>query len=540
MKTYTKETLAALPRSRLIATAVKLNATAPKGLTLSQTRTPILIDLVLKSQKAVAAPPVEVAVVLPEKIADDGSIAVETTAVAVADPPTAPVGVFAGSPEDVDDHAAFGGPRTEQDHEPAEPDAGDPALADPAPAQPEIPVERPKKPVHLSMGIFKVSRKVFQRQLAVAGKAITSKYSMPILGNVLIEFANGKLKVEGTNLDLYISSEVPAETTGEAAVTVPFKRLQAFVGKCTTDFLMAEVISNYVLRISDLANNKTELWGISKTEWPPSPPIGAHPLMEIDGKVFATVIRETLCCASTDETRYILNGIAVETTTPEKAVVVATDGRRLVRVPLGAKTLAPWTPQCKEAKRMNIIPSFAADAILNTIPKDALAIVTTDLADNARRLTVAVDAPDFTYRLWSRVVEGNYPNYAQVIPKERNFEFIVPVEQFLKATARIYCVVTEKSNSMKMEFTKNMIKLSANSPSLGEGKEPIDVTGEGLTHARTGKEVPLIVAVNPMFPYQILSSWAVETVSIAVKDEVSPILLSAGERIAVIMPVRLS
>jgi DNA polymerase-3 subunit beta len=382
----------------------------------------------------------------------------------------------------------------------------------------DLPGVIPAPIVSATSGMFKVSRKVFQRQLSVACRAIKTGASLPVLSCVLISFGKQRLRVESTNLDLSFATDTAAETEGTESIAINASVLSRFVAKCESEFLMA-VVKDSQLFISDLTN-KTNIMGIGAAEYPPmNRPNKAVEIMEISGKRLAQVITETQKCASTDETRYILNGLYFTLT---KDAVVTTDGRRLCRVPLSADKVL--------ADQANfILPSAPASAILHSVPLDAVAKVSLD----DRRLFITSESGGFNYTAVSKIIDGTFPNYEQVIPKNSLHSFTLNRKNLSEALGRMFVLTTEKSQSVKFTFTTDSLLLNASSADVGSGKEEIKTKG-------TNSDKPVVVAFNPTYCIEILNSWSDEEVVLAVKDATSPVLLTAGAKLAVIMPVRLS
>jgi DNA polymerase-3 subunit beta len=499
---HTSESLVALSRKDLISAALVAGIKSPYA-----TKSTKLIDQIMKLQPVPNAAPVAEVEVIAPTAAETSATRAAPSVVAVLDEPESDAPVVEGFIND------------------PVPEPTNVVAFEPAHEQTEIPVEA-ETPLSKtsSLGMFKVSRKVFIRQLQCVAKVTGAKATMPILNCALITFGNGRLKVEGTNLDSFIATEVPAETTGEHSLAVPFTVLSKFVARCSSDFMMAEVTSG-MLKISDI-ENRTEIMGISSTEWPPMPALGEKPVMEITGKNLARVVTETIKCASADETRYILLGIAVALSKDNtRDDVVATDGRRLVRVPLCADKIL-------SRPGVLIIPTLAAEAIRASVPLDAT--VTASLNDGGNRLSIASDANGHTYRGVFRLIAGNYPNYAQVIPKDRATTLVIDRVELLNTLGRMMVLNSEKANSVKLTITAGLLRINVLNVSIGTGKEEIKVAG-GADLAE-----PLVTALNPIFLLDVVNSWTDDRITMSVKDDVSAVLVEAGDKLAVLMPVRLA
>lgn len=488
---HTTESLTALKRNALIQTAIKTGACTPSA--AHSSKSVKLIEAILAKQTAETAPLATAVEEAPAAV--EAPIETVATEVTAAEPAPAPV---AG---DVIDTA------------PA-------SNVEEFPTQTEIPVE--PKPETASNGIFKISRKVFQRQLAAVSK-LPGKGTMPILNCALIQFGSGRVAVEATNLDCNVRTEAPAETDGTFSVAVPFTILTKFVAKCTSDFLMAEARGGSLF-ISDI-ENKTEIMGIPVSEWPEAPQHADVVVMHVAGRELAKVFTESLPCASEDETRYILNGVFLDTrSTP---TMVATDGRRIVTVPIVVeKSVTPFN---------GIIPTFFAEVVRSSIPQDASALIAR--SESFRGLSIRTELNGFSYRAVGRLVDGNYPNYAQVIPKDtaERTTFELNTADLIAALARVLVVVNsgEKTPAVVFKFSKDLVEISAANTSVGNGREKITAQGGA-------DEFALRVGLNGEFVREIIAAWSEDRVTLSVREETFPLVITGGGKTAVVMPVRLS
>ena len=229
---------------------------------------------------------------------------------------------------------------------------------------------------------------------------------------------------------------------------------------------------------------------------------------------------------SSDETRYILNGVYFSFR-DAKLTLVATDGRRLALISKEMDVAADRAGSI-------ILPAKTVTELLHMLNKGT----TLKIAFNERRATfqIATDKDtsgllDSIY-LYSKVVEGNYPNYQQVIPKETQQRIKLERELLLACVHRASLVCSEKANSVRIKLTSNLLEVTAQSPDFGEAHESMAI-------AYSGPE--LQVAFNPAYVLDPLRALTKDEVFFEVKDEVSPGVFKTLENfVCVIMPVRLS
>jgi DNA polymerase III subunit beta len=372
---------------------------------------------------------------------------------------------------------------------------------------------------------FKINRDHFANGLAQVLNVVGSKATMPILSNVLIEADKDHLSLTTTNLDLGIRCRIKAEVKETGSVTLPVKRLAGIVRELPNVDVAFDASPNHSVKLSS-GGSTFRIMGIGKEEFPPLAEFGDEKAYSLEQGELATMLRSVAYAQSTDETRYILNGVYFNFK-DGKLSLVATDGRRLALI----------------AKEMEV-PAASAGAII--LPAKTVGELTRLLAlgtkvkinfnDRRAAFQIATDKDssglvDHVY-LYSKVVEGNYPNYQQVIPKETHQRIKLERELLLQCVHRAALVCSEKANSVKIKLTSNLLEITAQSPDFGEAHESMAIGYSGPD---------LQVAFNPAFIMDPLKALAKDEVFFEVKDEVSPGVFKTLESfVCVIMPVRLS
>lgn len=372
---------------------------------------------------------------------------------------------------------------------------------------------------------FKINRDHFANGLAQVLNVVGSKATMPILSNVLIEAEKDQISLSTTNLDLGIRCKIKAEVKETGAVTLPVKRLAGIVRELPNIDVTLDASPNHQVKLTS-GGSTFRIMGIGKEEFPPLPEFGEEKAYSLEQSELATMLKSVAYAQSTDETRYILNGVYFNFK-EGKLSLVATDGRRLALV----------------SKEMEVPPASAGAIILpaKTVSElarllDKGAKVKINFNDRRAAFQIATDKDtsgliDHVY-LYSKVVEGNYPNYQQVIPKETHQRIKLERELFLQCVHRAALVCSEKANSVKIKLSSNLLELTAQSPDFGEAHESMAIGYSGPD---------LQVAFNPTFLMDPLKALSKDEVFFEVKDEVSPGVFKTLESfVCVIMPVRLS
>ncbi|MBM3842749.1 MAG: DNA polymerase III subunit beta [Verrucomicrobia bacterium] len=372
---------------------------------------------------------------------------------------------------------------------------------------------------------FKINRDHFANGLAQVLNVVGSKATMPILSNVLIEAEKDHISLTTTNLDLGIRCRIKAEIKDPGAVTLPVKRLAGIVRELPNLDVTVDGSPNHQVKLTS-GGSTFKIMGIGKEEFPPLPEFGEEKAHSLAQSELATMLRSVAYAQSTDESRYILNGVYFNFR-DGRLFLVATDGRRLalvskeMEVPadtagaiiLPAKTVGELTRLLDKGEKVQISFNDRRAAFQITTDKDASGLV------------------DNIY-LYSKVVEGNYPNYQQVIPKETHQRIKLERELLLQCVHRAALVCSEKANSVKIRLTSNLLEITAQSPDFGEAHEAMAISYSGPD---------LQVAFNPAFVMDPLKALSKDEVFFEVKDEVSPgVFKTLDNFVCVIMPVRLS
>jgi DNA polymerase-3 subunit beta len=217
----------------------------------------------------------------------------------------------------------------------------------------------------------------------------------------------------------------------------------------------------------------------------------------------------------------VLNGIFISLK-DHKMTVVATDGRRLALVDEEVDI-------AEKSEGEFIIPAKAVNE-LNRLLQDKGEIVV-KFGENQASFTLK-DEKGFSVLIITKLIEGNYPNYRQVIPSETKERISLVREEFLHALRRAEIMTSEKSNSVKLTFGKNNLAITANSPEVGEARESLAINYKGKEMA---------IAFNPKYMIDPLNALSNDEVFIELIDELSPgVLKINGPFLYVVMPMRLS
>ena len=357
------------------------------------------------------------------------------------------------------------------------------------------------------------------RGTQIVQSVVSARSTLPILSNFLFEAEGQSIKLSSTDLEVGVSCFIKGEISKEGSITIPAKRFADIVRELPEN-KQIEIRADETNQIS-IKCDKSHfiLMGLPKSEYPVLPDFPEEKTFKIQKNLLKTMLRRTSFAVSTDETRYVLNGVYL---IAENGALkfVATDGRRLAYI----------SRDCIDKKFTHraIIPTKSVNEIqkiLGSEEKDAE--VKIGVTDNQ----IAFQIENIS--ILSRLIEGTFPNYEQVIPKKHESQIKVSVKEALSAVRQMALLTSDKAATVKFLFAKNMLRISAQAQGLGSGEAEIDIEHSGAN---------LEIAFNPGFLIDILKNTDDDNVIFELTNSLNPALLSpANDKnyLCVVMPMRL-
>jgi len=349
---------------------------------------------------------------------------------------------------------------------------------------------------------------------------VSTRTTLPILSNVLLRAGDNKLEFTATDLDVSVVCSVEVNVKKKGASTVPVKRFFNIVRELASPEIELEVDEKNACSVRAGASFY-KIHGLSADEFPPIQALKDDKKITLPQEKFRGMLRKTSFAISSDESRYVLNGIFISLK-EHKMTMVATDGRRLALVD----------------EEVDIPETSQAEFIIPTKTVNELTRLLGDKGDIEIRFTenqaafTLKDDKGFSVLIISKLVEGNYPNYRQVIPSETKERIALPREELLAATRRAQIMTSDKANSVKIAVSRNNLAITANSPEVGEARESLAINYKGKDMA---------IAFNPAYLVEPLGALTEDEVFLELIDELSPgVLKINGPFLYVVMPMRLS
>jgi len=366
-----------------------------------------------------------------------------------------------------------------------------------------------------------ITKEQLETGLRTVQSVVASRTNLPALANVLIQADADAVELTTTDLDIAISCKVQAKVERGGSISVPAKRLFGVV---------CELASPEIEMDSDSKNRCVVRAGQSFYRFNGLPIEEFPPLQRFDGDRKITIphekmrimLQRTSFATSEEESRYVLNGIFFSIK-DGKIMMVATDGKRLALVEEQVEM-----PESMQGSF--IVPNKAVNEIKRLLTANG-------------ELDMGFDEKQAMFRfrtegvpetlLVTRLVDGNYPNFRQVIPTEVKEHIELNREEFLHALRRAECLTSPKQSSVKLSLSQNSLVISVNSPEYGEGTETIAINYQGSS---------ISIAFNPKFLIDpLLALENLDNIYLDLIDELSPGVIKDNQGfLYVVMPMRLT
>jgi DNA polymerase-3 subunit beta len=312
---------------------------------------------------------------------------------------------------------------------------------------------------------FTISREKLQEGLQAVTAAVPAKTTLPVLANLLVETTDRGIRFSATDLDIAVSTEVSADVEAPGAITIPAKKLSEIARELPPSPVKVSASGEQRVTI-ECGRSKFKLLGLPRDEFPTFPVVRFNDSWRVKSGELQKLIAHVAFAVSTEESRPILNGVLWELR-EERMRMVATNGHRLAKMELLVDSSSAPPGDL-------IVPPKALEQIRRLFPaEEELEIARGDNHLGFRSPFTSV---------FTRLVEGPYPNYEQVIPKDNDRYALADKAALMSALKRMSVIASDQTHRIKMSFNTGMLKFSVTTPDLGEASDelPVIYTGDQL------------------------------------------------------------
>lgn len=362
-----------------------------------------------------------------------------------------------------------------------------------------------------------VSKDEILAKLSNIQNIVEKRNTMPVLSHFLLDAGKNGSYITATDLDTALKEPLQIKVEKEGKICIPARKMFEIVREVEGD-LVFESVDEQWLKLKAGASN-FRLACLSAKEFPAWPGMEDMEEIQVNAKVLVEVIEKTVYAAGESDTRYTLNGLLFHITPGVKVMVVGTDGHRLALIRRDIQG------NIAEERKL-IVPRKAAAELRKLLDKSEETI---RIALSKNHVLFTVGEMQFLTRL----IEGTYPNYEQVIPAANEKIVTVGREAFAKTLRRVAIMSKERSNAVKVDLSDGLIAITSSNPDLGEARDELAVeyAGEAVS-----------LGFNARYLIDILEAMSSEKVVMELQAPLSPVLIREEKDVeyrCVIMPMRI-
>ena len=362
-----------------------------------------------------------------------------------------------------------------------------------------------------------VSKDEILAKLSNIQNIVEKRNTMPVLSHFLLDAGKSGSFITATDLDTALREPLQIKVEKEGKICIPARKMFEIVREVEGD-LVCESIDEQWLKLKAGASS-FRLACLPPKEFPAWPGMEDMEELQVSAKVLAEVIEKTVFAAGESDTRYTLNGLLFHIIPGVKVTVVGTDGHRLALIKRSIEGTI------REERKL-IVPRKAAQELRKLLDK----------SEENVRMTLGKNHVLFgvgEMQFLTRLIEGTYPNYEQVIPSSNEKKVSVGKEAFTKTLRRVAIMSRERSNAVKVDLSDGLISITSSNPDLGEASDElaVDYRGESVS-----------LGFNARYLIDILDAMASENVIMELQAPLSPVLIREDtdtEYRCVIMPMRI-
>lgn len=368
---------------------------------------------------------------------------------------------------------------------------------------------------------IKCSRAQLHEAFSIAAMVVPQRTTIPAITNVKFSAVQagkgqGYVELACTDLEFGLTYRLPADVKDEGTVVLPTTRMSGILRECGDEEITIDADGHLAhVRTSDA---DFKVVGIDPADFPTIPAFEDRGSVQIATADLGDMIRKTQFAVSNEAVRYALTGQLLELKGKDVRVV-ASDGKRLAYIKSRAAGKS-------EAKDMRVIVPTKTMNLLDKVCTDEDETVSLNLEETQIRFRTT------RATIFSRLIEGNFPDYEAVIPGDRDKKISLEREKILSAVRKASLMTTDKTRAVKFDFRKGKLILFTRTQDVGEARVEVPVQ-------YAGEEIDIVF--NPDYVADFLKATADETVELHLKDKTTAGVFKAGkDYVYVLMPLTVS
>lgn len=367
---------------------------------------------------------------------------------------------------------------------------------------------------------FTIDKKDFSQAISNVENIISSKEIKSIVSSILIECNNDSIKLTSTDLEISIKTTVNATIQKEGAIVVPAKKLSQTIKEFrgTSILFLAEENNITISDSSGISKAVITLMGNSRDEYPPISTVLNNEYISFPMQLLHDMIKKTSYAIADEDARYVFNGLYIKNE-GKKLNLVATDGRRLSLISNTLNEELPFTEGV-------IVPNKTIKELQKLLNSDGTGLVAHNNKDKQIYFKIG------NVELSSKLIDGQFPDYNQVIPKSLEHDIVIDKSLFESCIKQVAIMASEPTRQIKLVFNKQTLSISASTPDIGKAEDSINID-------YAGDEI--LVAFNSGFIMDVLKVIDSEDIVISLTSANTPSIIKESNNtnfISVIMPIK--
>lgn len=367
---------------------------------------------------------------------------------------------------------------------------------------------------------FTVNRDIILRAIGIADSVISSKNINTILSNCLFKIAKDSIQIIATDNEIGVRTKIDAQADTEFSFTANSKKLASILKELPDDEIILTVDDSMIINLkSKNVKGNYILYGTPSDEYPELPEIKIDNSIEIEQSVLREMIKKVIYAAATDTIKPVFNSIYLVSEKPGTLTAIATDSRRLCMITRNIQS-----------------ESIVGEGII--LPLKTVNEVYR-LLGNSGNCRLSFDSNQCYFQIndteiISRIVDGQFPNYKQIIPKEYSHKVIIETGRILDSVKRAMIFTREPANKIVMTINKDTLLIEANTPELGKAEEEVPV--------ETDSREKIFLGINSQFLLDTIKQIDSFSFICGLTGQMSPVTIIPEDDknyVSVIMPIQI-
>lgn len=365
-----------------------------------------------------------------------------------------------------------------------------------------------------------INKETILKAINIAESVISSKNINTILSNCLFNIYENEIEIISTDNEMAVKTAINAVTDGNFSFTTNGKKLSAIIKELPDEDVSLNVDKSMTINIkSSNVKGSYTIYGTSSDEFPRFPEIANENSIEIEQAVFKEMIKKVIYAAAIDTIKPIFNSIFITSDKAGSITAIATDSRRLSMITREIDSEAFIGEGI-------IIPLKTINEVYKLLTNSGICKISFD----SKQCHFVINETEII----SRVVEGQFPNYKQIIPKEYSHRSVIETAKILDSVKRAMIFTREPANKIIMTFYKDLLQIEASTPELGQAEEELNVESDN-------KE-KIYLGINSHFLFDSLRQIDSFSFTCGITGQMSPVTLIPDDDknfISVIMPIQI-